>query len=259
MMKILVSCLSLLLPRIISPTQSGFVPGRMLQDSVLLAQELVRDLGRGSRGGNVVLKLDMAKAYDRISWTFILQMLRAFGFSEGWISLIRRAIWGPWFSMTVNEVSQGFFQSQGGLWQGDPLSPCLFIIAAEYLSRGLDSLYAWFPGVAYSTGVGVSVSHLAFADDIIIFANGCRSSLQRVMDFLHHYEAASGQLVSLAKSSFYISSRASHSREVIARQTTGFQRRDLPFIYLGCLIYLDHFRISYFDEMIRKVRERISG
>ena len=56
---------------------------------MLLVQELVHDLNFRTQGNNEVLKLDMAKAYDQMSWSFIAQMLRCFGFSEWWVSLIR--------------------------------------------------------------------------------------------------------------------------------------------------------------------------
>lgn len=56
-----------ILPRIISPSRSGFVLGRIIHDNVLLVQELVHDLNKKTYGSNVVFKLDMAKAYDRLS------------------------------------------------------------------------------------------------------------------------------------------------------------------------------------------------
>lgn len=110
--KLLVQRLSPLLPRIISPTQSGFVSGWVIHDNVLLVQELVHDLNRHTRGNNVVLKLDMAKTYDHMSWPFILQMLHCFEFSECWISLIQQAVYSPWFLVLVNGVSHGYFQSR---------------------------------------------------------------------------------------------------------------------------------------------------
>lgn len=68
------------------------------------------------QGENVVLKLDMAKAYNRIFWSFILQMPRCFSFLFAhWVSLIKWLIYGPWFLVLVNEVSHKFFQSQNGL------------------------------------------------------------------------------------------------------------------------------------------------
>ena len=221
--KVLGSRLSGILPKLISPSQSGFVSGKIIHDNFLLAQELVHDLNRRTRGGNVVLKLDMAKAYDRLSWPFLLHMLRAFGFSEHWISLINHAISNSWFSVLVNGVPKGFFRSHHGLRQGDPISPSLFIIAAEFLSRSLDRLVTRFPSLAYATGVPMAISHLSFADDMIIFANGSRSSLARIMCALHRYEALSGQLVSQDKSRFYIGRHSSGSRRDIVRSATRFQ------------------------------------
>jgi len=57
----------LVLPNIISQNQSRFVKGRIITENILLAQELIRDINRRSRDVNVVVKLDMAKAYNRIS------------------------------------------------------------------------------------------------------------------------------------------------------------------------------------------------
>lgn len=149
----------------------------MLHNNILLVQELVHDINYRTRGGNVIFKLDMVKAYDKMSWSFVLQMLQCFGFSDCWVSLIRRAIYGPWFSILVNRVSHGFFQSQGGLSQGDPLSPCLFIIVAEFLTRGLDHLYSQYPSLEYVMVTSKHVAHLSFVDDIINFINESRSSL----------------------------------------------------------------------------------
>ncbi|WMV49304.1 hypothetical protein MTR67_042689 [Solanum verrucosum] len=55
------------LPGIISTNQSGFVKGRSITENVLLAQELVRDINMRNKLQNMVVKLDMAKTYDRSS------------------------------------------------------------------------------------------------------------------------------------------------------------------------------------------------
>lgn len=62
--KFVILRLALLLPHIISHFQSGFVPSKVIHDNVLLVQKLVHDLNRHTRDNNMVLKLDMAKAYD---------------------------------------------------------------------------------------------------------------------------------------------------------------------------------------------------
>ncbi|EOY25447.1 Uncharacterized protein TCM_016753 [Theobroma cacao] len=70
----------------------------------------------------------------------------------------------------------------------DPISPSLFILAAEYLSRGLNQLFSRYNSLHYLSGCSMPVSHLAFADDIVIFTNGCHSALQKILAFLQEYE-----------------------------------------------------------------------
>lgn len=76
------------------------------------------DIGKPIRGGNIVLKLDMATAYDRVSWPFLLQVLRRFGFSEVWIDMIWRLVSNVWSSIIINGSPQGFFKSSRGIRQG---------------------------------------------------------------------------------------------------------------------------------------------
>ena len=102
--RILSDRLAQLLLRVVSPQQSGFVKGRHISDNLLLAQEIVMDIGKLSCGGNVVIKLDMKKAYDRVSWCFLLQVLRRFDFFETWIDTIWQLVSNVWFSVLINGV-----------------------------------------------------------------------------------------------------------------------------------------------------------
>ena len=93
-----------------SPWQTGFVPGRGITDNILLAQELVQELDRKLWYSNIMLKLNMEKAYDRVEWPFLLFMLRNFGFREQVIDVIFRVVSNNWFSVLINGEPSEFLQ-----------------------------------------------------------------------------------------------------------------------------------------------------
>lgn len=168
--KVLARRLVPILPQIISPEQSGFVKGRVISDNILLAQELIGYLSKDVRGGNVALKLDMTKAYDRISWIFLISVMRKFGFGERWLDMNWRLISDCHFSVLINGESHGFFPSSRGLRQGDPLSPSLFIIGAEVFTRNLNMLINNSTFTPFSTSIGCfPITHLSYAEIFYFF------------------------------------------------------------------------------------------
>lgn len=80
--KILVNRLTSLLSKLISQEHCAFIPGQSIFENIMLAQEMVWSLHKKIQGGNMLLKVDMAKAYDRVHWYFLLQVLSSFSFND---------------------------------------------------------------------------------------------------------------------------------------------------------------------------------
>nr|XP_009782874.1 PREDICTED: uncharacterized protein LOC104231558 [Nicotiana sylvestris] len=194
------------LPSLISEKQSGFVKGRNIVENIILTQEIVTDIRlRTKAGPNVILKIDMTKAYDRLSWLFLTKVLRKIGFTERLIGIVFGLVSNNWYSILINGQSHGFFKSSRGVKQGDPVSSTLFILVAEALSRCLNAVHTNL----YFCGFGMlkwspKINHLAYADDMIIFSFSDKTSLMLIMQVLNAYEAASGQLVNKTKSAMYL-------------------------------------------------------
>lgn len=118
---------------------------------------MVHNINMSSLCGNVVLKLDMAKTYDRVSWDYLCTILRQYGFNESWVDSVWRLISNVWYSININGAKHGFFNSTRGIKQGDPLSPSLFVIGVELLSRMMNNLNQT-SFIPYSVGTQMDLS-----------------------------------------------------------------------------------------------------
>ena len=101
----------------------------------------------------MALKLDMSKAYDRIEWRFLEQMLITLGFPINWARLVMRCVTSVLYSIIVNGQPTSSFTPSRGLQQGDPLSSYLLLICTEGLAALIndrcchEKLFTWYKGV----------------------------------------------------------------------------------------------------------------
>ncbi|KAM0913367.1 hypothetical protein ACQ4PT_012221 [Festuca glaucescens] len=175
---------------LVAPNQTAFIRGRCIQDNFLLVKESAKLLHR-KRIPALLLKVDIAKAFDSISWSFLLSVLRQRGFGPRWLRWIAMLLRSASTSVLVNGFAGDAFRHGRGLRQGDPISPLLFVIA-------MDVLLAMFAAVE---GAGV-ISNLAdvglrhrvslFADDMVIFAKPDAHELAAIWEVLACFGAASG-------------------------------------------------------------------
>lgn len=212
--KIIVSRLKPLLPSLISPNQSSFVPGRQIADNIAIVQEMIHSF-KNKKGhvGNVVWKIDLEKAYDKMNWEFLRETLSEIGFDSSFINLIMSCVNSASFQVLWNGEVTEEFKSSRGLRQGDPLSPYLFVIGMEKLAHIIQSRVAdnrW--KAVKASRQGPPISHLFFADDLVLFSSSTNAQIQLVRQCLEEFARWSGQTINLSKSKIFVSKNISGRR-----------------------------------------------
>jgi hypothetical protein len=139
--KVLANRLKNILPEIIVPSQSAYVPDRLIIDNVVLAYELTHYMRnkRGGQEGVAAFKLDMSKAYDRVEWSFLQGMMRRLGFAEEWVKLIMMCVTTVSYKIRINGDYTESILATRGLRQDDPLLPYLFIMCTEGFSALMEN------------------------------------------------------------------------------------------------------------------------
>ncbi|XP_074313616.1 uncharacterized protein LOC141648798 [Silene latifolia] len=204
--KVLANRLKVFLGDIISKNQNAFMPGRLIFDNILIAFELFHHMkNKRQTEGYMAIKLDMAKAYDRVEWGFLRRVLMRMGFDPQWIQRVMDCVSTVTFSVLINGSPSEDFQPARGLRQGDPLSPYLFLLCAEVLSNLLRK----------------AAVNGSLHDDSIFFVKVNVEEADVINDILRWYEGASGQLVSLDKTTVSFSKGVDRGRRSIVAARLG--------------------------------------
>uniref|UniRef100_A0A803P656 Reverse transcriptase domain-containing protein n=1 Tax=Cannabis sativa TaxID=3483 RepID=A0A803P656_CANSA len=193
--KILSNRLRPLMNDLVCPFQSAFILGRWIAESSILTQEIIHKiLHKRGRGGLMALKLDMHKAYDKMEWDFLDRVLRANGFNERCRQLLMACVTSVSYSVLLNGCPLKKLIPQRGLRQGDPMSPFLFLLRQEVLSKLICK--AEGRGLIHGIKIALSappISHLMFADDMILFARANNNEAEQLMECISTFEKWSGQ------------------------------------------------------------------
>ena len=131
--KVLANRLKPMLHSIISEIQSAFIVDRLITDNILIAFKSLHHMKTNCTGKKafMAMKLDMNKAYDRVEWVFLEQILLKLGFQESWVDLIMECITTVSYFILMNGEPKGMITPSRGLQQRDSLSPYLFLFCVE--------------------------------------------------------------------------------------------------------------------------------
>lgn len=254
--KILENRFKLLLPRLITENQSAFISGRLLMENVMLASELVKDYHKEDISPCGVMKIDVSKVFDSVQWPFVLQSLEAIGVPQRFLHWVRLCITTPSFSVQVNGELGGYFQSSRGLRQGCSLSPYLFVMCMNVLSHKIDKAAREKKFNYHPRCQSLSLTHLCFADDLMIFVEGSKKSIEGALSVFDEFTKWSGLSISIEKSTLYMAGVAGEEKSRILRNFP-FADGSLPVKYLGLPLMTQAMRRQDYLPLLEKIRNKI--
>ncbi|KAK4275212.1 hypothetical protein QN277_018336 [Acacia crassicarpa] len=259
--KIIVNRLKSILPQVVAPNQCSFVPGRHSSDNIIVAQEVIHTMrSMKQKKGYLAIKIDLEKAYDRVNWNFLLGCLREINLPGRLIEIIGQCVSSSSMQLLWNGDKADVFNPSRGVRQGDPLSPYLFVLCMEKLSHLIQAAVhvgQWKP--IRLTRTGPPISHLFFADDIILFAEASMEQVSMITTCLNTFCASSGLKINQQKTRVYFSKNVHHLRRTEMCAALGFSITSDLGKYLG--VPLHHKRVTKesFHYVVDKVKVRLSN
>lgn len=180
---------------IISPHQSAFVPDRFIQDSIIITHEAFHQMKINHRRKkkDMAIKFDFSKAYDRVEWDFLEEVVKKMGFDGKWIQWVMQCVTSVRFNIFANGENRGCVLPSRGLRQGDLLSPYLFFIVVDVLSKLISKAIEdqVIKGIRFSPSCPI-LSHLFFANDAILFISADKEECANMLKVLNICNEASG-------------------------------------------------------------------
>ena len=181
----------------ILPSQTGFVPNRCILDNIFLAFESIEWALESNQNMSMLL-LDFEKAYDRVSWTFLRQVMEKMGFSATWIRQVMSLNLTASATIIVNGEQSQAFKLQRSVRQGCPLAPYLFLLTVDVLGQMLQHPDCHVKGLRLPDNS--TITNQMFADDTLLLLEGNPSNMDRAIDVINRFGAASGSKLNLHKS-----------------------------------------------------------
>lgn len=219
------------LPTIISKDQTGFIKGRQSYFNIRRLFNIV--YSASEKVPECVVSLDAEKAFDRVEWVYLLNVLNKFGFGPKFTSWIKLLYLHPTPSIRTNSQRSRPFNLHRGTRQGCPLSPMLFDMAIEPLATALRSCKDISGVWRGHTEHKVSL----YADDLLLFISYPTVSLPPVLSLLNQFGKLSGYKLNLNKSELFPINTETRALDL---SSFPFKIENNKFSYLGISVTRKH-------------------
>ena len=254
--KVLANRLVPTLKELVATNQSAFVKGRCIHDNYMLVQQTIKMLHR-KKVPSIFLKLDISKAFDSVSWSFLMEVLQHLGFGNPWCNLISRLLTTASTRILVNGELGEQIRHQRGLRQGDPLSPMLFILVMDVLNSlftKAEELGMLQPLSRGFTGQRISL----YADDVALFIRSLADEMNLTTQILEVFGEASGLRTNFQKSCV-IPIRCEETETTAIASSLTCSVSKFPCTYLGLPISDKKLRKADLLSWVERIGDKLPG
>nr|XP_016448846.1 PREDICTED: uncharacterized protein LOC107773929 [Nicotiana tabacum] len=205
-----------------------------------------------------LMKIDLKKAYDMVRWEIIEEMLKGYGFPMPFIPLIMVCVTKTTFIVKVNGGGFGYFEGKRGLRQEDPMFPLLFVLVMEYLTRVLNKMSDLPDFQFHPMCKSTKLTHLIFADDLMLFCKGNFQSIHGMMEVVNHFSEVSESVANMEKSNIFLAGMDDELKQIIL-SNTGFSVCTLPMRYLGLPLTSKKWSKVECHQLVEKIIKKINS
>jgi hypothetical protein len=217
--KLLADRLGLVIHKIIADTQTAFIRNRYIMEGIVILHEIIHELHHRKTSG-FLFKINFEKAYDKVNWDFLYQMMQARGIGDVLHDWIMKVVRGGRCAVKVNDTIGPYFPTYAGVRQGDPLSPILFDIVGDGLAiiikkAQTEGLVKGLVPHLVDGGVWI----LQYADDTILLLDDDLDNARNIKFILCLFEQISGLKINFHKSEIFCLGELSRKPNTIVRSS----------------------------------------